>query len=149
DKFDGQRACRIACSADPVIFLRVPAVLAYRDLVTRAAATVCKIATGREGGGDPISAETISELVSAIGEAFNNAVLHAYGGRPDGTITVEIEAVDGMVEVAMSDEGSSFDLEAVPAPDLAALPESGMGIFIIRSFVDEVTYTPGPPNVLR
>lgn len=128
-----------------MIFLRVPAVLGYRDLVTRAAATVCKIATG----GDGVGAEILAELVSAIGEAFNNAVLHAYGGRPDGVVTVEIEAKDGVIEIAMSDEGASFDLDAVPAPDLAALPESGMGLFIIRSFVDELTYTPGPPNVLR
>ena len=29
------------------------------------------------------------------------------------------------------------------------LPESGMGLFIIRSFMDEVVYEPGSPNVLR
>jgi serine/threonine-protein kinase RsbW len=132
-----------------VIFLRVPANLAYRDLVTRAATTVCKIATGREGGVDPIGAETISELVSAVGEAFNNAVLHAYAGEEGGTVTVAIDAQADVIEVTMSDEGASFDLDAVPVPDLAALPESGMGIYIIRSFVDEVSYTPGPPNVLR
>ena len=38
------------------------------------------------------------------------------------------------------------------SPDLDALPESGMGIYIIKSFMDEVTYRssdrPGAPNVL-
>ena len=31
---------------------------------------------------------------------------------------------------------------------LDALPESGLGLFIIRSFMDEVKYVPGSPNVL-
>jgi hypothetical protein len=36
-------------------------------------------------------------------------------------------------------------------PEIGKLPEGGMGLFIIRSFMDEVTYTRGgggKPNVL-
>lgn len=36
-----------------------------------------------------------------------------------------------------------------PGSGWNSLPENGMGLFIIRSFMDEVTYTAGPPNVLR
>lgn len=132
-----------------MIYLRVPALLGYRDLVSRAVSTACKVATGKEGTSEAVSDEAVTELVSAVGEAFNNAVLHAYGGREPGEVTVEIRADDGMVEVAMGDEGQSFELEAVPEPDLATLPESGMGLYIIRAFCDEVIYTAGTPNVLR
>ncbi len=49
----------------------------------------------------------------------------------------------------MLDDGVSFDPAAVPVPDLDGLPESGMGLYIIRSFVDDLSYEPGPPNALR
>ena len=44
--------------------------------------------------------------------------------------------------------GNSFDLAMVPAPDLDTLPESGLGLYIIRSFMDDVKYLAGTPNVL-
>lgn len=131
-----------------MIYLRVPAVLGYRDLVSRAVSTACKVATGREGTSEATD-EAVTELVSAVGEAFNNAVLHAYRGRGSGEVTLEIRAENGVVEVAVGDEGASFELDAIPTPDLAALPESGMGLYIIRAFCDEVTYSAGTPNVLR
>ena len=34
-------------------------------------------------------------------------------------------------------------------PDLESLPESGLGIFIIKSFMDQVVYRPGAPNLLE
>ena len=46
------------------------------------------------------------------------------------------------------DYGNSFDIQSVREPDLDAMPESGLGLFIIRSFMDAVAYTPGQPNVL-
>ena len=49
----------------------------------------------------------------------------------------------------MLDYGNSFAFDDVPTPDLDALPESGLGIFIIKSFMDEVSYVAGAPNVLR
>jgi serine/threonine-protein kinase RsbW len=132
-----------------VIFLRVPAALTYRDLVTRAVEAAYKIATSCEGFNEPANDEVVSELVSAVGEGFNNAVIHAYRGTEGGEVSVQIATHGRTVEITISDAGQSFDFQAVPPPDLAALPESGMGLFIIRSFVDEVSYDPGPPNVLR
>lgn len=88
------------------------------------------------------------EVVSALGEAFNNTVFHAYRGRPDGRVTIEVEPQGDLLEVRIIDEGITFDLSAVPTPDLDELPESGMGLFIIRSFMDDVSYRSGPPNVL-
>jgi serine/threonine-protein kinase RsbW len=47
----------------------------------------------------------------------------------------------------MRDYGSSFDPTTVPPPDFDALPESGWGLFIIKSFMS-ISYAPGRPNVL-
>ena len=131
-----------------MITLRLPAVFAYRDLVTRAVATGCKVAS-QDAGADDSQAEDLSNaMVSAVGEAFNNVVDHAYESRGDGDVTIVIDSNDDHLTVTMTDDGRPFDIAAVPEPDLAALPESGMGLYIMRSFVDDLAYAPGPPNVL-
>jgi serine/threonine-protein kinase RsbW len=124
-----------------VIRLQLPAQLQYRDLVLRTTSAMCTL-TGRQ------RAAFRHQVVSAVSEAFNNVVLHAYAGRSSGELALEIESQREGLRIVMTDQGRPFDPPAVPVPDLGELPESGMGLFIIRSFMDEVVYTPGPPNVL-
>jgi serine/threonine-protein kinase RsbW len=137
-----------------MITLRLPAVFAYRDLVTRAVATGCKVASEGAEHGDaaPLEHERAEELanamVSAVGEAFNNVVEHAYAER-SGDVEIHISSDAKAIRVVMIDEGNPFDIDTVPEPDMTTLPESGMGLYIIRSFVDELSYEDGPPNVLR
>lgn len=135
-----------------MIEIRVPAKMAYREVATRSAAAACKVARAeRLGRGDEtadIDAAFVDQVVSAVGEAFNNAVDHAYRDRPPGDVTIRIKPEADRLEVQVLDDGASFDLESVPVPDLSSLPESGMGLFIIRSFVDVVSYRPGSPNRL-
>jgi len=58
-------------------------------------------------------------------------------------ITGDSEAI----VVRLEDWGKVYDPAAyIELPD--ELPERGMGLFIIRSFMDELTYAAGPPNVL-
>ncbi|MCA9626594.1 MAG: ATP-binding protein [Myxococcales bacterium] len=127
-----------------LVVLQVPSEIVYRDLATRTVAAICKLATRDVSVGEKFG----HELVSAVGEAFNNSVLHAYENH-SGEITLRIAYDERQVSVEVLDHGESFDLDTVPALDLAEPQESGMGLFIIRSFVDEVTYEPGSPNCLR
>jgi serine/threonine-protein kinase RsbW len=128
-----------------VILLRVPGTLEYRNLALRAVSEACRIAQHDEWEGASLEAQT----VSALGEAFNNIAIHSYAGRPPGEVIVEISWTRDEIVMQITDEGQSFDPEQVALPDLDALPEGGMGLFIIRSFMDEVDYQAGPPNVLR
>jgi serine/threonine-protein kinase RsbW len=93
-----------------------------------------------------------SKVVSAVSEAFNNIAIHGYRDRPTGEVELEIEIHAERITLRMSDTGECFDLSRVPEPDLAGLPESRMGLYIVRSFMDEVSYEPGDgagaPNVL-
>jgi serine/threonine-protein kinase RsbW len=139
-----------------VIFLRVPAVLAYRDLVTRSVSAACKVVLNspalRQAYAPRMKSQGADEsfihaMVSAVGEAFNNVVLHAYRDSA-GEVEISIHLENDSMEVEMRDHGRSFDFEAVPKPKLEMLPESGLGIYIIRSLVDEVRYQRGSPNVL-
>ncbi len=127
-----------------VVSITVPGELAFRGLVSRAVATVCKLACSNHTESERLC----NEVVSAVGEAFNNAVLHAYDStHGDVSLTVAFDSSQIVVELAES--GAAFDLEAVPDLMVDEPQESGMGLFIIRNFVDELTYTPGPPNRLR
>jgi serine/threonine-protein kinase RsbW len=128
-----------------VILLRVPGTLEYRSLALRCVSEACKIAQRDDWEGASLDAQT----VSALGEAFNNVAIHAYADRPPGDVIVEISWTREEMVLQLTDYGQSFDPDAVDLPDLDELPEGGMGLFIMRSFMDEVEYHAGPPNVLR
>jgi serine/threonine-protein kinase RsbW len=120
----------------------------YRDLAVRAVGAACKL-VGRGDPTGPGDRAFIDQVVSAFGEAFNNTAIHSYGDpTATGDVEIEIEVGDTFITIRLLDYGRSYDMSSVPVPDLDTLPESGMGLFIIRSFMDEVNYVPGAPNVL-
>jgi serine/threonine-protein kinase RsbW len=127
-----------------VIVLRVPPSLEYRDLALRAVAAACKLVTDGQGG----RAQFDDHVVSAFGEAFNNVALHGFRDRPRSDVNIEIETGPDWLTIRMIDRGSGFDFDSVPEPDLDALPEAGLGVFIIKSFMDQVDYRRGAENVL-
>jgi serine/threonine-protein kinase RsbW len=115
----------------------------------RAVSNACKLAASSRGGPDDAQARIQHEFVSAFGEAFNNIVLHGYKDMAvPGRIQVDVRWNDEHIAVRLTDDGATFDPDLVPAPDLKALPESGMGLYIVRAFVDALEYEPGPPNTL-
>ncbi len=76
----------------------------------------------------------------AFVEACNNAVLYVHPSLADRPIRIEARCQDRQIEVAIHDHTPGFKM-----PDSAALPdaenEGGRGLFIIRSIMDEVTYS--------
>lgn len=128
-----------------MVRLSIPASFTFRDLAL--SAVLAAVDAERPGfEGDPRD-----ELTTAFCEAFNNIVLHAYRDMPGGRLDMHVRAEPGAVEIHLFDQGRGFDFDSIPMPDLGELPESGMGIYIMRSFMDEVTYTcggGGAPNVL-
>jgi serine/threonine-protein kinase RsbW len=120
----------------------------HRDIVLRAVAAACKLV--RQEPGQAANADWNDfrmQVVTAVSEAFNNIVLHAYAGRDDGIIEMNIRTGRDHISIEMRDFGDSFDPSQVPEPDLDCLPESGLGMFIIKELMD-VEYRPGRPNVL-
>jgi serine/threonine-protein kinase RsbW len=133
-----------------VIHLRVPGTLRYRDIAVRVIQSACKLvgAADMDTGPFRVNSEWDNQVVSAFGEAFNNAAIHSYRNGKPGDVEVEVDVGPTHITIRLIDFGTSFNPDAVPNPDLDALPESGLGLFIIRSFMDEVTYEAGSPNVL-
>jgi anti-sigma regulatory factor (Ser/Thr protein kinase) len=123
----------------------VPARLKYRDAARAFLAFVCDQLAKQHSLPDDVGHRVISAFV----EAFNNAVIHAYKGRPPGPVEVELVVLGDRLRVTVSDRGQAFTPENVPEPDLDALPEGGLGLFIIRNFMDHVSYArEGGLNVL-
>lgn len=134
-----------------MIYIRLPGQLKYRDIAVRLIAGVCKLVDARridpETGESHPDPEFDREVISAFGEAFNNVVVHGYSGM-DGDIEIEIETTPAEMTIRVLDYGRRFDVTAVPEPSLDSLPESGLGIFIMRRCMDDVVYTSDSSNVL-
>ncbi len=90
----------------------------------------------------------------ATNEAATNIIEHGYGGNGDGKIECAIEADDGGVTVVLLDWGKPFDASKVPQANysvpLEDLPLRGVGLRLIRGFMDEVQFEriPGDGNRL-
>jgi anti-sigma regulatory factor (Ser/Thr protein kinase) len=126
------------------IRLTVLGILEHRDIVLRAVSSVCKLVTGPHGRDWQ---DFQAQVVSAVSEAFNNLVLHGYQGRKDGRVDLIMRPGEGEIQIVLRDWGKGFDPKSVPVPELEALPESGMGLYIMQSFM-VMKYRRGRPNLL-
>jgi serine/threonine-protein kinase RsbW len=81
--------------------------------------------------------DAIDDIKVAVGEACTNIVSHSdIGDARLYRITCEI--ADDSLQITVEDEGAGFEISEYKQPDLTALNESGMGIYIIRALMDEV-----------
>lgn len=130
-----------------MIRLRVPGTLKYRSVALGVLTEACRLAQGRNA--EQKGGVFEDQAISAFQEAFNNVAMHSYPDGTAGDVEIEIDWTSEELVIQMTDTGRSFDPDTIGPPDLDELPEGGMGIFIIRSYMDEVDYREGPPNVLR
>lgn len=139
-----------------MIRLSVPGNLRYRDIVLRVVASACRLLRPprpkQETSRDPAVEDFDDKVVSAVSEAFNNVAIHAYRGRSAGSVELELEIGEDGIRIRLLDTGASYDPTSKPAPNLDELPESSMGLYIMRACMDDVSYRvgnpPHEPNVL-
>jgi serine/threonine-protein kinase RsbW len=100
--------------------------------------------TARAFGCDP---EAIGDMILALNEAVTNIIVHGYQNQP-GLIEVEVKQQQGDLTVCLRDQAAPFDPTRVATPDIDAplsqRPFGGMGVHIMRSFTDELTYRATP-----
>jgi len=81
-------------------------------------------------------------MAMAVREAAVNAVLHGNEYDPAKQISVSLENTGSSLVITISDQGKGLDPDTLPDP-LAPenlLRGTGRGIFLIRSFMDEVHF---------
>lgn len=97
--------------------------------------------------------DDLQEFAMAVREATINAVLHGNAYDPGKTVEVSFARRAEALEVTVRDQGKGFNVSAIPDP-LAPenlLKQSGRGIFLIRTYMDEVRFRdlhPGTEMVL-
>ncbi len=83
-------------------------------------------------------------LQMAADEACANVIEHAYGGRPDGTVSIECRLANDEVILTIRDHGRPFDPKAVPRPDMAAplAKRNGgaLGLYLMEKLMDVVQF---------
>lgn len=88
--------------------------------------------------------DTRYDVELCVVEATTNVIRHAYKGRSGEKVSVTISADDDQIVIEVADRGELGFLCVRPimieSSDIPSLPEGGMGLAIIRSVMDEVSY---------
>ena len=104
------------------------------QFVTQAAATA---------GLDPKAAYAVQ---LAVDEACSNIIEHAYGGEDRGQIECTCDVTPRGLRIELRDQGESFQPENIPDPNIHVplddRTSGGLGLFLIRKMMDEVSYEP-------
>lgn len=88
--------------------------------------------------------DVVMQISMAVREAAINAVLHGNAYDPGKKVTVDFERTGKDLVITIRDQGHGLDVAKIPDP-LAPenlMKTSGRGIFLIRSFMDEVHIHP-------
>jgi len=88
--------------------------------------------------------DDVEDIKVAVGEACNNAVLH--GRSQEEIFEVQFEVQDSRMVIEVRDNGTGFDLDEYQAPEPGELKENGLGIFIMKTLMDEVDFIPVQNN---
>jgi serine/threonine-protein kinase RsbW len=81
------------------------------------------------------------DLAVALSEVCSNSHRHAYAGRTDGRIDLEVEVENGGLRLTIRDYGAGFEASEHAAPLPAEPTEGGYGLVLIRSLMDDVKFT--------
>jgi serine/threonine-protein kinase RsbW len=86
-------------------------------------------------------------------EGVTNAIRHSYHGVPGQEVTLEVHFDAKRIELEISNRGERMDAEHaqrleeplgipdVDPVDIADLPEGGMGLQIIKTIMDQTSYS--------
>jgi len=92
-----------------------------------------------------------ADIEMALHEALANAVIHGNGENSGKRVYVDCRCyMDGEVSITVRDEGRGFDCNAIPSPTFREnlLFAHGRGIYLMKTFMDEITFEEGGAVVM-
>jgi len=89
--------------------------------------------------------EAYGNILIAVTEAVNNAVIHGNCFRSELEVDVEVINVDDRLCFSVKDKGKGFDFDNLPDPTAPENleKENGRGIFLIRNLADDLNFDDG------
>lgn len=92
--------------------------------------------------------ERFHDLLLALTEAVNNAIIHGNKCDPSKTVEVDVRTSDSEFIVLVRDFGAGFDPDSLPDPRHPdnLMREGGRGVFLIRHLADVVEIYPSDPG---
>ncbi len=90
-----------------------------------------------------VNQDHYGNILIALTEAVNNAILHGNKQDPGKNITLCFENKDQDLLFMVQDEGNGFNFQDLPDPTDPANIEkpNGRGVFLMRNLADEVTFS--------
>ncbi len=92
-----------------------------------------------------------NRIVLVIDEIISNIIEHGYKLDPNNIIEIEVEVLNQeKIIIKIYDNAPHFDLSKIPNPNLIEHSTEGkargLGLFLVRSIVDEIQYKPKYPQ---
>lgn len=92
--------------------------------------------------------DDVGKIELAVDEACTNVIKHAYKKDPSKPIDIAIKIYLNKFTIVITDRGKGFDPSKLKIPNmkeyLAELRVGGLGIYLMRSLMDEVDYEVKP-----
>lgn len=86
----------------------------------------------------------VADIAISVSELVNNAIIHGNRFNKNKQVEIRFKIKKSEVRISVEDQGDGFDFNDLPDPvaDENLLREVGRGLFIVKSFVDEVDVKP-------
>ena len=133
------------------IYLKIPSDKFFLGLVRK---VITELASKMN-----YSQEDIAKIELAVDEACTNVIKYAYtsaekvafkGGK-DNEINMKVNIDTKRIMIEVSDVGKEFDFENYKVPDISShlkeMKMHGLGLYIIKNFMDDVSYKRTPDGV--
>lgn len=124
------------------IMVTFPSAVEYVHMATTVASNAAAIAGFDKG--------VAGKVAVATDEAVTNVIKHAYGNQPHHRITLKAEITPESLTLKVVHTGKALTNEEIKLPNMqeymARLERGGLGLLIIKQFMDEVDYLVGKEN---
>ncbi len=126
----------VSTASDIQLDMTVPSRTQYLNLVGNIGEEIAKALDPYHGDRNML-AFTLNLVLT---EAVTNAIKYTGSHSANHPVRIKILFHRNELLIRVYDHGQGFDLNAVRDPDLDQPREGGLGIFLIRTFMDSVAY---------
>jgi len=95
---------------------------------------IIRLATSGVANKVGFSVDEIEDIKVAVSEACTNAIRHSEVNN----FLIEFKLLQNGLCIEIKDQGKGYDIDSIEAVDLSNPKEGGLGIYIIKTLMDEV-----------